>query len=352
MSELGDIVCTMPRKSEFDTGRLNRILQEQHSVVSRAQAFACGMSRTAVQLRIAPSGPWQRVLPGVYLAVTGGITHYQREIAALLYGGPASLITGSAAVRRHGLRSPGPDTIDLLIPAGHRRQDAAFARVHRTQRMPERMFVTGKVRFAEAPRAVADAARAMARFDDVRAVVCEAVQRKACTVAELAAELKAGPSAGSALLRAALAEIADGVRSVAEADFRVLILGSDLPRPVFNAQLVDVDEVLIAITDAWWQEAGVAAEIDSRAYHLSAEDQDRTTGRHDKLTAHGILALHFAPKRVKTDPAGVLREIRQAIEKGLQRPPLPIKGLPADTKRLPADTKKLPADTKELPTET
>ena len=201
-------------------------------------------------------------------------------------------------------------------------------RVHRTRKMPPRMFVTGKIRFAEAPRAVADAARAMSRFDDARAVVCEAVQRKACTVDELAAELEAGPSAGSALLRKALAEVADGVRSVAEADFRVLIVRSELPRPVFNAQFIDVDGTLIAITDAWWQEAGVAAEVDSRAYHLAAADQDRTTERHDKLTAHGILALHFSPRRIKDDPTGVLREIRQAIESGLERPPLPVKGLP------------------------
>ena len=159
-------------------------------------------------------------------------------------------------------------------------------------------------------------------------MVCEAVQRKACTVDELAGELDAGPSAGSALLWKALAEVADGVRSVAEADFRVLIVRSDLPRPVFNARLVDVDGTLIAITDAWWQEAGVAAEVDSRAYHLAAADQDRTTERHDKLTAHGILVLHFSPRRIKDDPAGVLREIRQTIEKGLQRPPLPVKGLP------------------------
>lgn len=240
------------------------------------------------------------------------------------------MISGRAAVLRHGLRSPGSDAVDLLIPNDRRRQNAAFVRVHRTQRMPASMFVTGKIRFAGVPRAVADAARSLTRFDDVRAVVCEAVQRKACTVAELAAELAAGPSAGSALLRAALAEVADGVRSVAEADFRVLILDSDLPRPVFNARLIDVGGTLIAVTDAWWQEAGVAAEIDSRAYHLAAADQDRTAERHGKLTAHGILALHFSPKRLKDDPAGVLRDIRQAIEKGLQRPPLPIKGLPPD----------------------
>jgi len=320
----------MSRKSSFDELRVNRILTEQYLVISRKQALACGMSPRALNLRIAASGPWQRLLPGVYLTVTGTVTQEQREMAALLYAGSASLITGLAAARRHRLRPPGHDVVDLLVPWTQRRQSIAYVRVHRTRRMPPRMYVTGKIRFAEPPRAVADAARSMSRFDDVRAIVCEAVQRRACTLDDLAAELAAGAAVQSALLRAALAEVADGVRSVAEADFRVLILSSDLPSPVFNAQLTGADGTLIAVTDAWWQEAGVAAEIDSRAYHLAAADQDRTTDRHDELTAHGILALHFAPRRVKDDPAGILDEIRRAIAKGLQRPPLPIKGLPPD----------------------
>lgn len=309
---------------------MNRILAEQYRVISRTQVLTCGMSPRALHRRVVSPGPWQRLLPGVYVTVTGSVTRDQREMAALLYAGPESLITGVAAVRRHRLRQPEADVVDLLVPWSQKRQSIAYVRVHRSRRMPERMYVTGKVRYAEATRAVADAARSMTRFDDVRAVVCEAVQRRACFVDDLVAELEAGPSAGSALLRAALAEVADGVRSVAEADFRTLVLSSDLPKPVFNARLIDVDGTLIAVTDAWWQEAGVAAEIDSRAYHLAAADQDRTTDRHDKLTAHGILALHFSPRRVKDDPAGILREIRQAIGKGLECPPLPIKGLPPD----------------------
>src|SRR6266571_3963533 len=286
----------MPRKSEFDAARLDHILKEQHRVISRTQVLACGMSPRALHHRIAASGPWQRLLPGVYLTVTGMVTQDQREMAALLYAGRTSLITGPAAVRRHRLRSAGPDVVDVLIPWHRRRQSVAFVRVHRTRKLPKRMFVTGKIRFAEVPRAVADAARMLTRFDDVRAVVCEAVQRKSCTVAE--------------------------------ADFRVLILRSGLPKPVFNAQLFDEDGTFIAMVDAWWQDAGVAGEVDSRAYHLSAEDQDRTTRRHDELLARGILLLHFPPKRVRTDAAGIVSEIRRAIEKGLQRPPLPVKGLP------------------------
>jgi hypothetical protein len=269
------------------------------------------------------------VLPGVYVAQTGALTQDQREMAALLYASPKSLITGVAAVRRHHLRSPGPDVVDVLIPSSCRRQSVAFVRVHRTTRMPERLFTTGRIRFTKPARAVADAARSMTRFDDVRAVVCEAAQRKACTVPDLLAELESGPSAGSALLRQALAEISDGVRSVAEGDFRQLLMRSGLPMPLFNARLFDADGTFIAAVDAWWQEAGVAAEIDSRAYHLAAADQDRTTGRHDKLVAHGILPLHFPPARMKTDAAGIIGEIRQAIEQGLRRPPLPVKVLPA-----------------------
>src|ERR1700750_652615 len=157
------------------------------------------------------------------------------------------------------------------------------------------------------------------RFDDVRHVVCEAVQRRACTVAELIEELEAGAPRSSALFREALAEVGDGVRPVAKPHLRILIQRSGLPRPVFNARLFDADGIFIATVDAWWPEAGVAAEIDSRAYHLAAADQDRTTERHDKLAAHGILTLNFPPRRVKTDAPGIVSELQSAIDKGLTR---------------------------------
>jgi hypothetical protein len=317
----------MPKRSVFDTERLRQVLRAQHQVITRQQALLCGLPPSRLDRFIAPGGPWQRLLPGIYLAVTGVATQDQQDMAALLYAGPRSLITGSAAARRHRLNPPGPNLVDVLVPWTDRRQSAGFVRVHRTRRMPARRARIGMIRFAKAPRAVADAARSLTRFDDVRHIVCAAVQQRACTVAELAEELKAGPARGATLFRDALAEIGDGVRSVAEGDLRTLILDSDLPRPMFNARLFDARGVFLATVDDWWPEAGVGSEVDSRAYHLSAEDQDRTTGRHDRLIAEGILLLHFSPKRIKTDPAGVIREIRSALEKGR---PLPITALPAE----------------------
>ena len=77
---------------------------------------------------------------------------------------------------------------------------------------------TGVVRFASPARAVADAARVFTTLDDVKAVVAEAIQKRACSIAEISLELEKGASRDSVGLRAALASAMAGVRSVASRD--------------------------------------------------------------------------------------------------------------------------------------
>src|SRR5215472_6058714 len=98
----------MPKRSVFDQERLLRILAAQHQVIGRGQALACGIPPSTVDSWSRPQGKWQRLLPGVFLTVTGRPTPEQRLIAALLYAGPRSVITGPAALRAYRLRSPGP----------------------------------------------------------------------------------------------------------------------------------------------------------------------------------------------------------------------------------------------------
>jgi len=50
--------------------------------------------------------------------------------------------------------------------------------------------------------------------------------------------------------------------------------------------------------------------------------------RRDPITAHGILTLHFPPRRVTTDAPGIVSELQSAIDKGLARPRLPITAVP------------------------
>jgi hypothetical protein len=164
-----------------------------------------------VNRRARKGGPWQRLLPGVYLTVTGSPTQDQRETAALLYGGRGSTISGLAALRRHSLRTPPPGAVDVLVPAGRRRQSAAYVAVHLTTQLPERVCYQGPVQFTLPARAVADAARWLDDLTAVRAIVANAVQTRLCTIEQLVTELRTGPMQGSAHFRAVLAEVIDGI---------------------------------------------------------------------------------------------------------------------------------------------
>jgi hypothetical protein len=319
----------MGAKSVYDRPRLDRVVREQFAVIGRSQALDCGLSRSAIDHLVRQDGPWRRLLPGIYATTTGDVSPDQRAMAALLHAGPQSLITGATAVRQHHLRCAGLNEVDVLVPIGVRRQSASFVRVIHTSRMPEDFYSTGQMRFAALPRAVADAARGMTRLSDVRAVVAEAVQYRRCSLEALISELNDGAMAGSRFYRIALAEIGDGIRSAAEADLRELINRSDLETPLYNPELYAADGTFIGIPDAWWQRAGVAAEVDSRQYHLSPEDHERTTLRHNRMEAHGISMLHFLPSTLKTKSPTVVSDLCGAIKAGNNKPPLPIIAIPA-----------------------
>ena len=195
--------------------------------------------------------------------------------------------------------------------------------------MPADLYTTGPIRFTSVARAVADAARGMARFIDVQALVSEAVQRGSCTLEQLAAELREGPAAGRRWYRMALREIGAGIRSGAEAQLKYLIDRSDLERPMYNADLFTLDGVFLGRPDAWFGRAGVAGEVDSREYHLAAKDYATTTQRHNRMEAAGIHMLHWLPSTLKAEPHRVIADLRAAIAAGNQRPALPITSHPA-----------------------
>ena len=320
----------MAPSTRLDQDALNRILGEQLDLITRRQALSAGLTGHALTHRLRSGGPWRRLLPGVYLAATGTPTPLQQEMAALLYAGKNSLVTGPAALRCHYIGTNVPDLIDVLVPAARQRQDTEFVRLHRTTRMPERTWERGPIRYVPAARAVADTARGLTSLREVRAVVADAVQRRACQVRELAAELSEGPNAGSALFRAALADVADGIRSVAEADLKDLLVKARIPMPLFNPALYGRDGTFIARPDAWWPELGIAIEVDSREWHLSPEDHARTLARGRRMGKYQIVVLRFTPNQIRSDPASVIKDIRDALAGATGRPPLNLRTVPAE----------------------
>jgi very-short-patch-repair endonuclease len=317
----------MTRTARYDHIALAKTLKTQLQVISRPQSLACGLSVGAIRHRTRPDGPWRILLPGVYLVDAAVPSIPQREIAATLYAGEGSMVTGIAALTHHGIRHPACERIDVLVPAPRKMQSIGFARIWRTTRLPERPWTAIGIRYAPPPRAVADAALTLATVDEVRAIVADAVQRNKCTVPELAAELSEGPVRGSARFRQALEEVTIGVRSVAEGDLRRLLQRGKLPMPYFNAKLY-VGEVFLAQPDAWWPDAGLAVEVDSREWHLSPSDWEHTMHRHAQMSARGIIVLHFTPRQISRQPDQVLTAIGQALKSAAGRPALDIRTVP------------------------
>jgi hypothetical protein len=190
-----------------------------------------------------------------------------------------------------------------------------------------RALTTGPVRIAPLPRAVADTARGLTKLADVRAVVAAVVQQGKCPADLLVRELEEGPMQGSALFRRALGDVCDGTRSGPEAELKELLRRAGVPTPLFNAELYSGDD-FIARPDGWWPDAGVAVEVDSREYHLSPGDHERTLARDARMAAHGITVLHFTPRQISTQPRTVVAAIRSALAATRGRPQLTIRALP------------------------
>ena len=315
----------MARTTRLDRDALDRLLIQQLDVISRRQALAAGVTDNALRHRLRPGGPWRGLLPGVYMAATGAPTTLQQEMAALLYGGPGSVITGPAALRSHHIRTELTEIVDVLVPSARQRRDTRFVRLHRTKRMPGRIWEAGPVQYVMPARAVADAVRAMTSLRDVRAVVADAVQRDKCAIKTLAAELSQGPNKGSMLFREALADMADGIRSAAEGDLRDLLARSGLPMPLFNPSLHDQHGKFIARPDAWWPTLGIAVEVDSREWHTSPEDHAKTLARGRRMARYQIVVLRFTPRQIRTQKADVITDIKAALEGAKTRPPLNLK---------------------------
>ena len=97
---------------------------------------------------------------------------------------------------------------------------------------------------------------------------------------------------------------------------------------MFNARLY-IGPDLLAVPDAWWPDAGVAVEVESREWHLSPEDWERTMRRSRRMSAKGILVVHVTPHQIRTEAERIAADIRDALEAGRARPPLAIRTLPA-----------------------
>ena len=177
-------------------------------VIRTAELLAAGVTNYAVAARCRPSGPWQRVLPGVVLMSTGAPTRRQRLRAAVAYAGAGAVITGTDALREQGVVLPCQSDVLILVPADRRLASRSFLTVERTTRPPAPVW-RAALPLAPIVRATIDAARHERDYFRLRTLLLAPVAVGACTLAELRAELAAGNQRGTAAPRELLAGLDD-----------------------------------------------------------------------------------------------------------------------------------------------
>jgi len=319
----------MPRRSPHALA-VRDTADAQFGLITAAQLAEIGVHASTASRR-SLGGMWTRVLPGVHLVDGGMPTRQQREMAALLYAGPDALLTGTSALRHHGVRALGlqevsddvaerPEPVHVLIPHQRRRLSTGYVRVERTHRFPAVVIRRRGVAMSSVPRSVGDAARRSRRPSDVAALVAEVVQRGLATVPELDEELRVGARRGSGLFRDALMSVSGGARSAPEGDLARLLESAGIPSVRYNAVLATESGRHVATSDAWLDDVGLAIEVDSVAHHTSPDDFARTLRRNARYAAAGVLVLGVLPADLRDRPSAVLHEVLAARAAAGARP--------------------------------
>lgn len=315
---------------------LQQIASAQAGLITAAQLRELGVPTSTVSKRSRPGGMWSRVLPGIHLIEGGRPDRLQREMAALLYAGPQSMLTGLTALRHHdsqlARRRWMPDDsfvverVHVLIPHARRRIASSFVDLERTHYLPEPEFRDG-LAVAPAARAVCDAARRMRGEGDVAALVIDSVRRGTASTDDLVRELGHAQRRGSRHLRIAVGHATAGVWSGWEGRLRDVLAVARIPLLQWNPRLYSPSGHLIGIPDAWIDDVAVAIEVDSREHHSEGDDWARTLDRQARYAAEGVLCVPLTPSQIRDRPDYVVALVEGAYAAGLARPRPAVRAL-------------------------
>ncbi|WP_411079080.1 hypothetical protein [Streptomyces sp. cmx-18-6] len=313
------------------------LLDVAQRVLSAAQLRARGVFAAQTSAHCLPGGPWQHLLPGVYLLHPGPPSGQERLHGALLYAGrpPVSsrrtppgpsdagfgeaMVTGLAALALHGFATA-PDLgalhrVDVLVPRTRRLRSTRYVEVVRAAALPDPVRVAG-VPVAPVERALADAVAGLSGAKDVTRLLTEAVRGGHSEPAAVVRELSAAKLLGRPAVAGAVdALLAEG-RAVAEARLYAMVREHGLPEPLWNVDLRLPGGPELGGVDAYWPEQAVAVELDTRAPRFGVPGEGLRGGnrgpagpedpqwsayaaKRDRLERLGVTVVHLTPRKLR-----------------------------------------------------
>lgn len=275
---------------------LQPVLVSQCDVFALSQAEAAGLTRAVVRAAI-HAGRWQRLHPGVYLAVTGQPTWLQRVWAAILACGPSTAAASETALRLEGFEI---SEDRIFVAVDHRRQVrgppgvvVSRRRRHSTRVHPVKQPPRDRLEHAlleVAGRTVDDAAAI--------ALIADAVQQRRTTPARLEMALgQPGCLPRRRFLVAVIHDVATGAYSLLEVRYlRDVERAHGLPRGRRQARDGGPDRPYYR--DVRYDDYAVVVELDGRLGHEMAFDRWADMTRDNAALAAGEASVRLGYQHV------------------------------------------------------
>ncbi|MGW0552140.1 hypothetical protein [Streptomyces altiplanensis] len=338
---------------------LAHLADAQQRVLSAAQLRTRGVSAAKAAAQCRPGGPWQQILPGVFVLHPGPPSGEERLHATLLYAGrppadavvPAqagaeggtdpygdAMVTGPAALALHHFRTAPPlfslDRIDVLVPRTRRLRSIGCARLVRVHTMP-RVQRIGGMPVAPVARALADTVAHLSDADAVRQLLTEAVRGFHCEPSAVVRELTLARLLSRPYVVDAVDSLLAEGRAVAENRLYAMVRDHGLPDPLWNVDLRLPGGPHLGGVDIYWPDQAVAVELDTRAPRQGGDatgsplsDRSRELGewteyarKREHLERLGITVVHLTPKKLRESPEQQAAVVRTALMASADRDP-------------------------------
>jgi hypothetical protein len=260
------------------------------------------------------AGRWRRW--GYAIALHNGpLTREQRWFVARVHGGPRALLTAFTALEAFGLSGWQRDRVDLLTPAGARRNLGSPVpfQVHRVRTWDS----VRRHRRAPVHRCADAALVAAASFASARpacGLLAAVVQQRLVGPAHLRESLERAPRLRHrALLQSALDDIAQGSQALSEIDFIRLCRRAGLPPPQRQTIRRERGGRRRHLDATWRRRDGrlLVVEVDG-ALHLEQRRWWDDQHRQNEIVLSDAIVLRFPSAVVRTQPEVVAGQIRRA----------------------------------------
>lgn len=282
---------------------IDELLKRHDGVITLKQAVDTGMSRYAVQRRVA-AGRWCRCGPGVYFVDDRPFTDAARIRAAVWSHGVGATASGLAAAWWHGLTKFAPEIVEVTVPRNGNGRVQPGTRVRRRDLDRADVVERRGLRTTGLTLTVVEAA---ARRGGGGAIMDSALQKQVSLSELWRAHLRNKGRYGAPAARRFLQAAEDGARSQAERLLVQLLRSASITgwRTNYNIGRYRVDFA--------FPTAGVVIEVDGWAFHSDRHDFQHDRERQNSIMLMGWQVLRFTWLDLTEYPGRVLATIRAAI---------------------------------------